>query len=333
MDASVRAKSGVASSEHAENLAGQAPEATGCSARAVDPSPSVTREPSQRSLGIVVDSTAMLTRAEAASLDVSLVSNTYVLDGRECAESFMDANDGYDDALRAGRITDTHAAGVEAFRAAFEPLVAAGRNVLCVTLSSRLAGAYRNACKAADQVQAGREPSGKAGHIAVLDSLSGFSSIEYLVRRARGLEAQGRSFDEVVDDLVAARERQGICFSVLTTEPLRMAGRLSMLPQSLTTLLNRMPVLTMRDGAIACAAVARGTDVAAREMVAQVPAGARDLTLAHYGARGPLVVELLKAAKAAFPQARIRVKDGGPVLSCNLGAGAASISWAPAEAE
>lgn len=288
----------------------------------------------------------MLTRAEAASLDVTLVSNAYVLDGQDRPESFMDDNDDYDAALRAGRITDTHAASVEAFHAAFEPLVAAGRNVLCVTLSSRLGGTYRNACRAADQVQAGRDASGAVGagtrgcpaacapgHIAVLDSLSGFSSIEYLVRRARRLEGAGADFDAIVDDLVAARERQGICFSVLTTEPLRAAGRLSMLPQSLTALLNRIPVLTMRDGAIACAAVARGTDVAAREMVAQVPAGARDLTLAHYGARGPLVVELLKAAKAAFPQARIRVKDGGPVLSCNLGVGAASISWAPADTE
>ena len=124
------------------------------------------------------------------------------------------------------------------------------------------------------------------------------------------------------------RLRQGICFSVLSVEPLHSAGRLSMLPQSVSTTINRLPVLTIRDGAIACAAVARGTDVAAHEMVKQVPAGADDLTLA---ARGPLVVELFRATREAFPQAR--VKDGGPVLSCNLGAGAASISWAPVPTE
>lgn len=289
-------------------------------------------------LGIVVDSTAMLTRAEASALNVTLVSNRYVFDGQEVDETFMDANGDYDEALRSGRISDSRAAGADAFRAAFELLIAQGRNVLCVTLSSRLGSTYRNACKAADQVQpslaqrgAGTDGSQTGAHVAVLDSLGGFAGIEYLVRRARELEEAGKGFEEIVDDLVSARERQGVCFSVLTTEPLRSAGRLSMLPQSVTTLLNRLPVLTIRDGAIACAAVARGTDVAAHEMVAQVPAGARDLTLAHYGARGPLVVELLKAAKAAFPQARIRVKDGGPVLSCNLGAGAASISWAPTD--
>ena len=294
----------------------------------------MSAQASRPSLGIVVDSTAMLARSEATSLDVSLVSNRYVVDGQEYVESFMDANGDYDAALRAGSASESHAASADALRAAFEPLVSAGRNVLCVTLSSRLGSTYRNACRAADQVQGALADAGtgSTAHIAVLDSLGGFAGIEYLVRRARELEASGAGFETVVDDLVHARERQGVCFSVLTTEPLRSAGRLSMLPQSVTTLLNRLPVFTIRDGAIACAAVARGTDVAAREMVAQVPVDARDLTLAHYGARGPLVVELLKAAKAAFPQAKIRVKDGGPVLSCNLGLGAASISWAPTDA-
>lgn len=282
-------------------------------------------------LAIVADSTAMLTRAEATELGVTLVNNTYMLDGAPREESFMDENGDYDAALRAGRITDTHAATVAAFRSAFEGPVSAGCNVLCVTLSSRLASTYRNACKAADELRPTLSAEGP--RIAVLDSLSGFSSIEYLVRRARDLDRAGATFERIVDDLVDVRLRQGICFSVLSVEPLRSAGRLSMLPQSVSTTINRLPVLTIRDGAIACAAVARGTDVAAHEMVKQVPAGADDLTLAHYGARGPLVVELLRATREAFPQARIRVKDGGPVLSCNLGAGAASISWAPVPTE
>jgi fatty acid-binding protein DegV len=40
-------------------------------------------------------------------------------------------------------------------------------------------------------------------------------------------------------------------------------------------------------------------------------------------------VQLLHAAKDALPGAAIRVKEGGPVLSSILGAGAVSISWGP----
>lgn len=278
-------------------------------------------------LSIVVDSTAMLTRAEAQSLGATLVSNTYDVDGSPVVETFMDENGDYDTPLREGRLTESHAATAAAFRAAFEPPVTAGSDVLCITLSSRLAGVYRNACKAADSLRPSLEEGGP--RIAVLDSLSGFSNIEYLARRARELSEAGRSFEEVLDNLMVMREQQSICFSVLTTEKLRAAGRLSMLPQSVNAMLNRLPVLTMREGAIACIAMARGVDVAAQEMVSQVPADANDLVLAHYGARGPLVVELLKATRAAFPRARVRVKDGGPVLSSNLDLGAASIAWGP----
>ena len=153
----------------------------------------------------------------------------------------------------------------------------------------------------------------------------------YTAHRARRLADEGKSLDEVADDLVSARTRQGICFSVPSTEPLRSAGRLSMLPQSVTTMLNRFPVLTMRDGAISCVDTVRGTHALAQAMVDQVPADASDLLLAHYGARGPLIVELLRATKERFGQARVRVKDAGPVLSCNLGDGAASIAWGPHE--
>lgn len=280
-------------------------------------------------LAIVVDSTCALTRAEAARLGVTVVSSTYEVDGAPREETFLDENGDYAALLAAGRLTGTHAPGAPAFRAAFERLAGTGEDILCVTISSRLAGAYRNACKAADEAYAALKDLPGSPRVAVLDSLSGFSNTEYLVTRARRLADEGRTLDEIAADLVEARTRQGICFSVPSTEPLRNAGRLSMLPQSVTTMLNRFPVLTMRDGAISCVDTVRGTHALAQAMVDQVPADANDLLLAHYGARGPLVVELLRATKERFPRARVRVKDAGPVLSCNLGEGAASVAWGP----
>lgn len=280
-------------------------------------------------LAIVVDSTAALTRGEATRLGVTMVGDTYVRAGQPCVETYMGENGDYAADLAAGAITETRTAGPEAFLAAFESLVASGYDVLCVTLSSRLGGTYRNACRAADAIPAESNPQGR--RVAVIDSLAGFSCAEYLARRARQLEAAGADFSGVIDGVLQARSRQGICFAVMSLDSLRAAGRLSMVPQSVSTAINRYPVFTMVDGAIAVADTARGISTLARKMVAQVPADETDLTLAHYGGRGPLIVELFKSARAAFPQAKIRVKDGGPVLSCNLGLGAASIAWAPEE--
>lgn len=298
-------------------------------------------------IAIVVDSTAALTRGEATQLGVTMVGDTYLVGGQPRIETYMGENGNYAADLEAGLITETHTATVDAFRTAFESLLSCGYDVLCITLSSRLAGTYRNACQAADATYQAETSGDTAGtpsslpardrirtpkslpRVAVLDSLSGFSNTEYLVRRARELEGQGKTFDEIIDDLVQRRTRQGICFSVLDVSSLRASGRLAMVPQSVSTTLNRYPVFLMQDGAITYADSARGISTLARKMVAQVPSDARDLILAHYGSRGPLIVELLKTAKAAIPNAKIRVKDGGPVLSCNLGPGAASIAWGP----
>ena len=280
-------------------------------------------------ISIVVDSTCALTRSEASKLGVTLVSATYTVDGRPVPESFMGENGDYDALLAANRVSDTASATADAFRQAFETQVAAGNDVLCITISSRLASTYRNACKAADQVSAHLAAGGP--NVAVLDSASGFSNSEYLVRLARGLADAGMPFADVATTVAQARERQGICFSVPSTEPLRSMGRLAMVSLSVNTLLNRYPVFVVREGAIACEGTARGSRALAQAMVDQVPDSADDITLSYFGSRGPLIVELLRATKLAYPQARVRVKDGGPVLSRNLGRGSVSIAWAPAD--
>lgn len=285
-------------------------------------------------LAIVVDSTAALTRGEATRLGVTIVSDSYVVDGVSRVETYMNENGAYAAELEAGRITDTRTATVQAFQCAFESLMMSGYDILCTTISSRLAGTYRNACTAADNAIKSGLPCEKPGYvpqIAVLDSLSGFCGTEYLARRARELEMQGLAFDKIIDDLVQARTRQGICFSVIDIDQLRARGRLTMVPQSVSTTLNRYPLFTMQDGAISYAGCARGISTLAHKMTSAVPEDAQDITLAHYGARGPLIVELLKQVKERFPGAKIRVKDGGPVLSSNLGSGAASVSWAPGD--
>ncbi len=296
-------------------------------------------------LALVVDSSACLTRDEARQLGVELVPMTYVVDGASRPETFMGENGDFDALLDAGRVGGTEGVRAEAFAPVFRRLASAGNDVLCIAISAKLSGTYRHACEAADAVRSelrreagatSREANSAAAartaglpRIAVLDSQSGVGGTEFLVRAARRLADGGAGFDEVLAALEAQRGEQGICFSVPSTEALRASGRLAMVPLSVNTLLNRFPVLTMRNGAISHVGTVRGTQALAREMAAQVSADASDVVITHFGARGPATVELLRAAKEHLPQAQIRVKEGGPVLSYILGSGATSIAWGP----
>lgn len=297
-------------------------------------------------LALVVDSSACLTRDEARQLGAEMVPMTYVVDGTPRAESFMGENGDFGALLAEGRVGGTEGVRTEAFEPVFRKLTDRGDDVLCIVISAKLSGTYRHACEAADAVRSqlrrkagatSREANSAAAartaglpRIAVLDSQSGVGGTEFLVRAARRLADGGAGFDEVLAALEAQRGSQGICFSVPSTEALRTSGRLAMVPLSVNTLLNRFPVLTMANGAISHVGTARGSQSLAREMAAQVPADATDVVITHFGARGATTVELLHAAKERLPQAQIRVKEGGPVLSYILGSGATSIAWGPA---
>ena len=295
-------------------------------------------------LAIVVDSSSALTRQEARQLGAEFVPMTYTADATVRDEGFMGENGDFSTLLEEGRVSGTAGVSVDRFVPVFRSLTGRGDDVLCITLSSKLSGTCRHAREAADVVRSelrraagatSREANSAARarteglpRIAVLDSLSGIGGIEYLARHARGLADAGLPFDEVLARLEELRSRQGICFSVPTTDALRASGRMAMVPLSVNTLLNRFPVLTMEDGAIAHVGTARGVAALAREMVARVPADAEpDLIITHFGVRGAATAELLRAVKAAFPQAKVRVKEGGPVLSSILGAGAVSLTW------
>ncbi len=295
-------------------------------------------------LALVVDSTSALTREEARQLGAALVPMTYLVDGVSRDEGFMGENGDCAELLAEGRIGGTVGVPADRFAPVFRELTACGDDVLCITLSAKLSSTCLHAREAADQVrselrrQAGatsREANSAARartkglpRIAVLDSQSGIGGVENLARHARELADEGLGFDEVLGRLEELRNRQGLCFSVPSTDALRASGRMAMVPLSVNTLLNRYPVLTMKGGAINHVGTARGVAALAREMVACIPDDAEpDFVITHFGARGAATVELLRAVKQAFPQAKVRIKEGGPVLSYILGSGAVSITW------
>ena len=298
-------------------------------------------------LSLVVDSSANLTRAEAARLGVTMVPMTYRIDGELREETFMGENGDFAQALHDKRLTEAHGAKPEAFQQAFSRLVETGSDVVCITTSAKVSSCYRSACKAADQVRSAirnkvgatsREANsaaaaGAAGlpRIKVLDSMSTICGVESLASLARKLDASGASFDDIVATLEAARADQGIGFSVPSTATLRHTGRMALIPLSVGTFLNRYPVLSVRDGAVIHVKTTRGVQNLAHELVELVPTDApRNLTLTYFGTQGRACTELLRCVRDKFSGINVRVKEGGPVLASILGPGAVSLAWGPA---
>lgn len=275
-------------------------------------------------LALVTDSTCALSREEAERLGVSVVPTTFSVDGYCHPEGFLGENMDYATLFARGRHVVTEAVRTSAFESVFREHTTAGDDVLCITISSRLSGTFRSAEDAAASIGGGEG----SPRVVAFDSWLTAGALEFMVRRARSLADEGRSLDEVVEALKAFRSEMHVVFSVSDMDALHRSGRLGAFRRSVATKLNRYPVMGLRDGAIVEVGMGRGAHGLGTMMVSQVPEGTSDLVISCFGKRGVEAREVLIAAKARFPQALVRVKDGGPVLAKNLGVGAVGLSWA-----
>ena len=161
---------------------------------------------------LVTDSTAYISAAEAAALGVMVLPMTYSVDAQAPVnERYVDDNGDFERLIRENPTTlRTSQVSFVRFQSAFEELRAAGHQILCMTISSRLSGTYGNAFNAA------RELPGDG--IRVVDSLSTGGGLTLLLREARRMIASGMNLADTAEAINAylSRRRQNIqrCYTL-----------------------------------------------------------------------------------------------------------------------
>ena len=247
-------------------------------------------------LALVTDSTCGLTRNEAAELGVDVLPMGYAAAGIRHAEGFVGENGDYAPALAGGGLVTTEAVRPSAFERAFRRHLDAGNDVLCLTISSRLSGAFRSAEQAAEAVADPR--------VTVFDSWETAGALEFLVRRARALANAGETVEKIVAALTELRASTRIVFSVPDMAALSRSGRLGAIRRAVATKLNRYPVMALSEGGIVKLADGRGARGMAAAMADRIPEGddrAFGLALRPARRRGP-----------RGPARRARPLPGGP---------------------
>lgn len=267
---------------------------------------------------IVTDSSAYLTRGQAERLGVRVLPMLYSVNGRAFAEGYQDENGRYKELIAQKRDLHTAQPPTASFLSAFNELLRRGHDVLCLTISSRLSGAYSSALMAAKELNGER--------ILVVDSLSVAGGLRFLVEKAAELSRENKSLHEAADVLEGLREQMGIVFSVDDMEALRRSGRLGFVRQSVGTMLNLRPILSCKHGAVVSSGVARGTHAQHSALVESVPSDASKIVV-HYIEKQPAALALLEALKKRGLCCPMEISEVGPVLAIHLGMHAIDISW------
>ena len=189
---------------------------------------------------IMTDTAANLLHSHLTQREITAVPLEYFLDGTAQTCNAVDEIDGEAFYATLGeKEIKTAQSNPQRFLDAMEPLVKAGKDILCVTLSSGISGTYTSACIAAEQLC----ETYPERTIRVIDSLGASLGEGLLVLHACDCRDAGKSLEETVVELADMRERMCQVFTVDDLRFLRKGGRISGAVAFVGTLLDFKPLL------------------------------------------------------------------------------------------
>lgn len=204
---------------------------------------------------ICTDSACDLSPALLAEMGIPSVELTYHFEGgEEMTGRDMPISDFYAE-MRAGRVARTAAVNTESFAAMFESILAEGKDVLYIGLSSGISSTY-NSGRLAAEALAGKYPDRR---ILTVDSLSASAGLGLLLDLTLRERARGATVEEAA--AFAERTKLHIChwFTVDDLTYLKRGGRVSPATAVVGNLLSFKPVMHMdNDGHLVKVGVARG---------------------------------------------------------------------------
>lgn len=212
---------------------------------------------------IFSDSTCDLDINHAKSLDINIIPLSFIFEGKQYKDGDLPYKEIYR-LLREKKNITTSQISTGAFMDAFEPHLAAGKDILYIAFSSALSGTYASAKIAKDELSK-KHPERK---IKIIDSLCASMGEGLLVHYAVTKRKNGLSIDEVANWV--EKNRLSIChwFTVDDLFHLKRGGRVSSAVALFGTVLGVKPVMHVdNEGRLAPVHNVRGRKVALASLV------------------------------------------------------------------
>lgn len=268
---------------------------------------------------IITDSTAYFTREQARQLDITVIPMTFTIGDRRYAEGYSGEQKHHiADIEKNAALCKTSQPNIKVISDAYKRSVKLGKKTLFLTISSRLSGTYNSAVLAAAEFDRDK--------IVVFDSLSVAASLKMQVERAAALKAEGKSLEQTVEVLEKERDNIKVLFSASDMDALRRSGRVGLVKQSISNILNLVPLLKLSDGKIESITGARGIYNFLKKVKEQLPQNLKSAVLMAFDQSALKIMEeyLQRNYKSVK---HIEHLKPGAVLAVHLGVKSFGIAW------
>jgi len=263
---------------------------------------------------IVTDSTADLSREEAAALGVTVVPLSVYFGDEALRDGIdIDATTFYERLATAKELPRTSQPSVERFKAAYEELAKETDEIVSIHLSSRLSGTMNSASVARDEVS-------HELHIELIDTYTVSLALGAIVTDAAEAAKAGASMAEVVDVARRTMDRVSVAIVVDTLEYLQRGGRIGRARSLLGSVLSIKPIIHVEDGEVAPLERVRTRSRAVERIFEMATADKtlRRLVVACTG-DDEQALELIDRIRPVMPHTDVRLGRIGPVVGVYTG--------------
>jgi DegV family protein with EDD domain len=282
------------------------------------------------STAVVADTTSYLPPELIEQHDIQLVSLYVGLEGEQERESEISDLQGFYERLRASdQQVTTSQPSVGDFIAVYEPLLAEGKEIVSIHLSSGISGTYESAMQARERLTA----EGKGGdRIVVCDSQTGCGGMGLMILAAANTAEQGANAAQASERAKAVREELKIWFAVDTLEYLRRGGRIGAARAWIGTTLKIKPILTLEEEITPVERVRTRSRAFERlvDYARQRNEAGADAWVVQHVQDPENAARLVEACRPIFGNDPVFTSEIGPVIGAHVGPGllgVGGVSW------
>jgi DegV family protein with EDD domain len=195
---------------------------------------------------IVSDTASGITKDIATRHDIDLIAQVVMFGSETLRDGVNITNEVFMQRLKTEKqFPTTSQPPVGDFVDTFRKHLAAGHEVLCITVSSLLSGTYNSAQTAKTQLGGDAE-----SRVALVDSKNVATAQALIVLEAARMVKEGKSVAQIVPHLEKMAESTHLDFVLDTLEYLAKGGRIGGAQAFVGTLLNVKPMLTIKHGRV-----------------------------------------------------------------------------------
>lgn len=260
---------------------------------------------------IVTDSTAYFTKEEIEQYDIKVVPLSVNFLGEESLEGLPgEFEEFYKKLEETKEFPTTSQPASIAFQGVFKEAIDQGKEVIAILISSKLSGTYNSALIGAQMTD--------SDEISVIDSMTSVGNLKYLAIKAHKLSQEGKTRQEIVEDIEEQKTRLDTYLTVDTIEYLRRGGRLSNAQAFIASILNIKPIIQLKDGKLEGIAKTRGKKKAMDMMINKIPEEVKNIYVQH-AVNEKEAKEVQAILKEKYPNVEILIEELGPVIGTHLG--------------